>query len=129
MNAERKAPRPRRRNPRTGAHPQRPRQLSPRPEPGRDRPDVANRPTPHAHRAARNFERLCSGKQENLRTTSDATKGKMTRVQHSGTDPFRWRCKFPTPPQWGPIPSRRHWKTQREFRASPLLMTAVAGSS
>jgi hypothetical protein len=46
---------------------------------------VANRPAPHARPAARNIERLCPGKQENLRTTSDATKEKMNRVQHSGT--------------------------------------------
>ena len=37
-----------------GAHPQRPRQPGLRPDPGGDRPNVANRPAPHAHPAAWN---------------------------------------------------------------------------
>ena len=52
-------PRPRRRNPEPGAHPQRPRQPSLRPDPGGDRPDVANRPAPHAHSAARDHPADC----------------------------------------------------------------------
>jgi hypothetical protein len=46
---------------------------------------VENRPAPHAHPPARNIEKLCPRKQENLRATSDATKEKMNRVQYSGT--------------------------------------------
>ena len=51
-------PRPRRRNLETGAHPQRPRQPSLRPDPSRDRPNVANRPAPDAYPAAFNNGRL-----------------------------------------------------------------------
>src|ERR1035438_5516169 len=46
---DRTRPRPRRRNLEPGAHPQRPRRPSLRHNPGGDRPDVANRPAPHAH--------------------------------------------------------------------------------
>jgi hypothetical protein len=45
-------PRPRRRNPDPGAHAQRPRQPSLRPDPSGEFPDLANRPAPDARPAA-----------------------------------------------------------------------------
>jgi hypothetical protein len=48
-------PRPRRRKLEPGAHPQRLRQPGLRPDPSRDRPDVADRTAPHAQCAARNL--------------------------------------------------------------------------
>jgi len=75
-------PRPRRRNPDPGAHPQRPGQPSLRPYPGGDRAHVANRAAPHAHLTVRNSERLSPGKQD---TTVTEMNG-VALLQNSGTD-------------------------------------------
>src|SRR5208282_2664395 len=119
---------PRRRNPDPGAHAQRPRQPNLCPDPGRDCPDVASRPAPDAHPAARTLI-LRAWHVRTLVALSAKTPCVSSRLDATAPILFKEnRTKTSLPPELAATPLQPNLYMKRIILLTAVLLEPVVAS-